>query len=70
MLKSVGVIDWIAYSTTSLWVVLIGMIAHGHGNVKFVHYTLQVYDLVDLNHTIGPYAQFLHDSERQPTYFL
>ena len=70
MLKSVGVIDWIAYSTTSLWVVLIGMIAHDHGNVKFVHYTLQLYDLADLNHTIGPYAQFLRDLEKQPTYFL
>ena len=36
------------------------MIAHGHGNVKFIHYALDLY-LTDSNHTIGSFARLSHD---------
>ena len=39
----------------SLGVVLVGMIAHGHGDVKFVHYALDLYH-ADSNHNSGSFA--------------
>ena len=47
---------WISYSTISIWVVLVGMIVHGHGNVKFAHHALDLHP-VDSNHTIGSFAK-------------
>ena len=43
---------------SQIWVNLIGMIAHGHGDVKFSHYALNLYP-VDLNHTIRSFARLL-----------
>jgi hypothetical protein len=43
------------------------MIAHGHGDVKFTHYALDLYP-TDLNHTIGLFARLLHDLEKSPSY--
>src|ERR1700737_4804700 len=44
------------------------MIAHGHGDVKFAHYALDLYP-ADSNHTIGSFARLLRDLEKPPTYF-
>ena len=43
------------------------MIAHGHGDVKFAHYALDLY-LADSNHTIGSFARLLRDLEKPPAY--
>ena len=42
----------------SLWLVLIGMIAHGRGNVKVAQYAFDLYS-TDSNHIIGTFAQIL-----------
>ena len=43
------------------------MIAHGHGDVKFAHYALDLC-LADSNHTIGSFAKKLCDLEKPPSY--
>ena len=43
------------------------MIAHRHGDVKFVHYALDLY-LEDSNHTIGSFARFLRDLKKPLSY--
>src|SRR5450631_4245953 len=43
-----------------------GMIAHGHGDVKYAHYGLDFYP-GDANHTVGSFAKFLCDLESPPT---
>jgi hypothetical protein len=43
------------------------MIAHGHGDVKFAHYALDLYP-ADSNHTIGSFARLLRDLEKPPAY--
>ena len=44
---------------------VIGMIAHGHGNVQYAHYGLDVFPH-DLNYTVGSMAKLLRDSEDPP----
>ena len=46
-------------------IVVTGMIAHGHGDVKFVHFSLDLYP-GDSNHTIGSVAKLLRDLEKPP----
>ena len=43
------------------------MIAHGHGDVKYAHYALDLYP-ADSNHTIGSFAKLLRDLEKRPSY--
>jgi hypothetical protein len=47
--------------------VFIGMIAHGHGDVKYAHYGLDFY-LGDANHMVGSFAKLLHDLEKPPVH--
>ena len=49
------------------WVGIAEMIAHGHDNVKYAHYALDLY-LADSNHAIGSFAKFLLDLEKPPSY--
>jgi hypothetical protein len=44
------------------------MIVHGHDDVKFAHYALDLY-LAGSNHTIGSFARFLRDLKKPPSYF-
>jgi hypothetical protein len=44
-----------------------GMIAHGHGDKKYAHYSLDLYP-ADSNCTIGSIARLLRDLERPPKY--
>ena len=44
-------------------VAVTGMIAHGHGDVKFAHFSLDLYP-GDSNHTIGLVAKLLCDLEK------
>ena len=44
------------------------MIAHGHGNVKFAHYVLDLYPR-DSNHMIGSFARFLCNLEKLLAYY-
>ena len=43
------------------------MIAHGHKDVKFAHYALDLY-LADSNHTTWSFAGVLQDLEKPPAY--
>jgi hypothetical protein len=43
-------------------VAVTGMIAHGHGNVQYAHYGLDIYPS-DSNHTVGSIAKLLRDLE-------
>lgn len=45
-----------------LSIAVIGMIVHGHGDVKYAHYGVDIY-LHDCNHTIGSIAKLLCDLE-------
>ena len=47
------------------WVGVASMIAHGHGDVKFAHYALDLYP-ADSNHKIGSFARLLRDLEKPP----
>ena len=49
------------------WVDIARMIAHEHGDVKFVHYALNLYPAYS-NHMIGLFARFLRDFEKPPSY--
>ena len=42
-----------------------GMIAHGHGDVRYAHYGLDIFPS-DSNHTVGSIAKFLRDLELRP----
>ena len=42
-----------------------GMIAHGHGDVKYAHYGLDFYP-GDANHMVGSFAKLLRDLEKPP----
>lgn len=42
-----------------------GMIAHGHGDVRYAHYGLDIYP-TDSNHTVGSIAKLLRDLESEP----
>jgi hypothetical protein len=54
-------------SLMKLPVVVTGMIAHGHGDVQYAHYSLDIYPS-DSNHTIGSIAKLLRDLETPPLY--
>ena len=42
-----------------------GMIAHGHGDVRYAHYGLDIFPS-DSNHTVGSIAKLLRDLELPP----
>jgi hypothetical protein len=42
-----------------------GVKAHGYGNVRYAHYTLDIYHK-DANHTVGSFAKLLCDLEKLP----
>ena len=44
-----------------------GMIAHGHGDIRYAHYGLDIF-LTDSNHTLGSIAKLLRDLELPPKY--
>ena len=52
-------------SLVKLPVSMIGMIAHGHGDVRYAHYGLDIFPH-DSNYTIGSMAKLLHDLEGPP----
>ena len=54
-------------SLMKLLVPMTGMIVHGHGNVWYVNYSLDIY-LSDSNHTIRSIAKLLRDLESPPVY--
>jgi hypothetical protein len=48
-------------------VAMTGMIAHGHGDVRYAYYGLDIYPS-DSNHTVGSIAKLLRDLESPPVY--
>lgn len=44
-----------------------GMIAHGHGDVRYAHYGLDIFSH-DSNYTVGSFAKLLRDLELPPKY--
>ena len=50
---------------TKLPVSVIGMLAYGHGDVRYAHYGLDSY-LHDANYTVGSIAKLLQDLELPP----
>jgi hypothetical protein len=54
-------------SFMKLLVAVTGMIAHGHGDVRYAHYGLDIYPS-DSNHTVGSIAKLLRDLESPPLY--
>ena len=46
-----------------------GMIAHGHGDIRYAHYGLDIFP-TDSNHTMGSIAKLLRDLELPPKYSL
>ena len=42
-----------------------GMIAHGHGDIRYAHYGLDIFPH-DSNYTIGSMARLLRDLEEPP----
>jgi hypothetical protein len=52
-------------SFMKLLVAMIGMIAHGHGDLRYAHYGLDIYPS-DSNHTVGSIAKLLRDLESPP----
>jgi len=50
-----------------LQVSVTGMIAHGHGDVRYAHYGLDIF-LHDSNYTVGSFAKLLRDLELPPKY--
>ena len=53
------------YSYMKLPVAVTGMIAHGHGDIRYAHYGLDIFP-TDSNHTIGSIAKLLRDLENPP----
>jgi hypothetical protein len=54
-------------SFMKLPVAVTGRIAHGHGDVRYAHYGLDIYPS-DSNHTVGSIAKLLRDLESPPVY--
>ena len=52
-------------SFMKLLVSITGMIAHGHGDVRYAHYGLDIFPS-DFNHTVGSIAKLLRDLELPP----
>ena len=52
-------------SFMKLPVAVTGMIAHGHGDIRYAHYGLDIFP-TDSNHTIGSIAKLLRDLENPP----
>ena len=52
-------------SSMKLPISITGMIAHGHGNVHYAHYGLNIFP-DDSNHTVGSIAKLLKDLELPP----
>ena len=48
-------------------VAVTGMIAHGHGDIRYAHYGLDIFP-TDSNHTVGSIAKLLRDLESEPKY--
>jgi hypothetical protein len=48
-----------------LHVSVIGILAHGHGDVRYAHYSLDIF-AHDANYTVGSFAKLLRDLERPP----
>jgi hypothetical protein len=48
-------------------IVVIGNIAHGHGDVRYAHYGLDIYPS-NLNHIVGSIAKLLKNLESPPLY--
>jgi hypothetical protein len=44
-----------------------GMIAHGHGDIRYAHYALDLYP-ANSNHTVGSIAKVLRDLEDVPKF--
>lgn len=42
-----------------------GILAHGHGDVRYAHYGLDIYPH-DVNYTVGSFARLLRDLEQTP----
>ena len=54
-------------SFMKMHVAVTGMIAHGHGDVRYAHYGLDIFP-TDSNHTVGSIARLLRDLEAEPKY--
>ena len=50
---------------TKLPLFMTGMLAHGHGDVRYTYYELDVY-LYDTNYTIGSIGKLFQDLELPP----
>ena len=50
---------------TKLPLSVTGMLAHGHGDVRYAHYGLDLYPH-DANYTVGSFAKLLRDLELPP----
>lgn len=50
---------------TKLPISVTGILAHGHGDVRYAHYGLDIYPH-DINYTVGSFARLLHDLEQVP----
>ena len=48
---------------------IMGMIAHGHGDILYAHYGLDIFP-TNSNHTMGSIAKVLKDLELPPKHFL
>jgi len=46
-------------------VVVTGMIAHGHGDIQYAHYGLDIFPTKS-NHIVGSIAKLLYDLECEP----
>ena len=53
---------------TKLPLFVTSMLAHGHGDVRYVHYGLDVYPH-DTNYTVGSFAKLLQELELPPKSF-
>jgi hypothetical protein len=49
-------------SFMKLPIAVTGMIAHGHGDLRYAHYKLDIYPSIS-NHTVGSFAKLLRDLE-------
>jgi hypothetical protein len=54
-------------SFMKLLVSVTGMIAHGHGDIRYAHYALDLYP-ANSNHTVGSIAKVLRDLENVPKF--
>jgi hypothetical protein len=46
-------------------VLVTSMLVHGHGDVRYAHYGLDIF-AHDVNYTVGSFAKLLQDLERPP----